>query len=541
MSVNRAWLDNYTVKWNLEYPEISVFDYLKENVTNLDATALIFMGREVTYGKMMENIDRIATAMADRGITKGSRIALMMPNCPFYVYTFYAALQVGATVVQVNPQYTPRELEFLLKDSGAKHLFVIDAIYDTVKQIKDTSDLEEIIVARLKGDEITDNVTWYHDLLHKYDRKPPKVQFNPKEDVAVFQYTGGTTGFPKAAMLTHFNLVANVVQSREFAATWRATKTTQQYSVAVIPFFHSFGMSKSMNTGLASGDVIILFPQFEPAVLLSAIKKYQPTIFPGVPAIFTLLANIPDADKYGLDCLEVCHSGAAPTPAEIKALFERKTGAIILEGFGLSEASPTTHSNPIYGIRKSGSVGPPIPDTDCKIVDLETGTQDMPIGEEGEMIIRGPQVMKGYWNRPEETATTLRNGWLYTGDIAKMDEHGYFYITDRKKDLILSGGYNVYPNEVDEVLYEHPKVLQAASIGVPHHEYGESVKAFVVIKEGQTATREEIIEFCKSRLAKYKCPRDVEFQDSLPITQAGKVLRRVLKEQEQKKRQSMNM
>lgn len=536
MTVHRPWLKNYPVRWNLEYPEVPLYQYLKQNIKNPEASALVFYGAEITYRQLLDRIDRIATAMAERGIKKGSRVALMMPNCPCYVYTYYAAMQRGATVVQVNPAYTSRELEFILKDSGAKHLFVADAVYDTVKGISDEVDMQEVIVIRLKNNEVNGKVTWFDDLLRNYRPAPPYVAISPREDVAVFQYTGGTTGFPKAAMLTHFNLVANIVQGMENLSSWRRTKTEQQYALAVIPLFHSFGMTKSMNTGLVMGDAVILFQQFDPQEILNAIKKYRPSLFPGVPAMFAVLTNMPDVEKYGLDCLEVCHSGGAPTPAEVKAAFEQKTGAIILGGYGLSEASPTTHADHLFGIRKQGSSGVPFSDTDCRIVDLETGTQDVPPGEEGELIIRGPQVMSGYWNRWKETAETLRDGWLYTGDIAKMDEDGHLFITDRKKDLIISGGYNVYPREVDEVLYEHQSVLHAAAIGIPHSEYGESVKAFVVLKEGHTATKEEIIDFCKAKLARYKCPRDVEFKTSLPMTNTGKILRRVLKEQELEKR-----
>ena len=535
-AINRPWLRNYAIQWNLQYPEISLYNYLKQNIKNPDATALVFYDQEVTYRSVMENIHSIASAMADRGIHKGSRIALMMPNCPYYVYTYFAAMQRGAIVVQVNPIYTPRELEFILKDSGAKHLFVVDAVYNTVKQVQANTDLQEVIVARLKGNEIDGEFTWFHNLLTQYEPIPPEeVVICPKKDVAVFQYTGGTTGFPKAAMLTHFNLVANIVQGIENLTAWRATKTQQQYSIAVIPLFHSFGMMKSMNTGLVMGDAIILFTQFDPQEILNAIKKYRPSLFPGVPAMFAVLANMPDVEKYGLDCLEVCHSGGGPTPAEVKALFEKKTGAVILGGYGLSEASPTTHADYIFAVRKQGSSGRPLSDTDYRIVDLETGTKDMLPGEEGELILRGPQVMLGYWNRRQETAEALRDGWLYTGDIGKMDEDGYLYITDRKKDMIISGGYNVYPREVDEVLYEHQSVLHAAAIGIPHGEFGESVKAFVVLKEGHTATREEIIDFCRAKLARYKCPRDVEFRESLPMTNTGKVLRRLLREEALKK------
>lgn len=539
MPVNRPWLKNYPVRWNLEYPEISLYHFMKSKVTRLDSPALIFKEQQITYRTLLKNIDKIATAMAERGIGKGSRVALMMPNCPGYVFSYYAAMQRGATVVQVNPIYTPRELEFILKDSGARHLIAADAVYGTIGQIRNAVDLGEVILVRLKGNEAEGKVTWLHDILEAYSPNPPAVEISPKEDVAVFQYTGGTTGFPKAAMLTHFNLVANVVQGMENLANWRKTKTEQQYSIAVIPLFHSFGMTKCMNTGLVMNDAILLFPQFDAQEILDCIKKYRPSIFPGVPAMFAILANMPDVEQYGLECLEVVHSGGGPTPVEVKNLFEKKSRTVILGGYGLSEASPTTHADYVFDPNlRTGCSGLPFSDTDYRIVDLETGTQDMPPGQEGELIIRGPQVMKGYWNRWKETAEALRGGWLYTGDIAKMDEDGFLYITDRKKDMIITGGYNVYPREVDEVLYEHPAVLHAAVIGIPHGEFGESVKAYVVLKEGQTATRDELIEFCKGKLARYKCPRDVEFKSALPMTNTGKVLRRILREQELEKRQA---
>ncbi|MBS4023940.1 MAG: long-chain fatty acid--CoA ligase [Dethiobacter sp.] len=539
MSFDRPWLKNYTVRYNLDYPLISLYEYMEQNIKKPDATAIVFLGQEITYRKLLENINRVATAIAARGIKKGDRIALMMPNCPQYIYTYYAAMRLGVTVTQVNPLYTPKELEFLIKDSGSKLLFGVDAVYPTIKQVKNISDLQEIIIARLKGTEVDGEVTWYNDLLEKYEPNPPAVQISPKEDIAVFQYTGGTTGFPKGAMLTHFNLVANCVQVREHIGEWREKNGDKQvYSIGVLPYFHSYGMTCSMNAGLAANETIIVLPMFDITMLLNAIKQYKPALFPAVPTIYNTIANHPDADKYNVDCIEVCNSGAAPMPLELQALFQQRTGAKLLEGYGLSEASPVTHSNPYNGIRKAGSIGPPYPDTDCKIVDLDTGTRELPVGEEGELILKGPQVMFGYWNRPEETAQALRDGWLYTGDIAKMDEDGYFYITDRKKDMIISGGYNVYPREVDEVLFEHPKVLEATSIGIPHEHYGEVVKAFVVLKEGMTATAEEIIEFCKERLARYKVPRAIEFRDSLPKSNVGKILRRVLKDEE-KQKQSM--
>jgi len=536
MSADKPWLKNYSIKYNLDYPLVSLYEYLEQNIKKPEATAIIFLGREITYRELLTNINKVAAAIADRGIGKGERIALMMPNCPEFAYTYYAAMRLGVVVTQVNPLYTPRELEFLLKDSGSKLLFGVDAVYPTIKQVKDQGNLQEIIIARLKGTEVDGEVTWYHDLLEKYEPSPPPVQISPKEDIAVFQYTGGTTGFPKGAMLTHFNLVANCTQVREHIGQWREKNGDKQvYSIGVLPFFHSYGMTCSLNSGLAANDTIIVMPLFDIDMLLEAIKRYKPALFPAVPTIYNAIANHPEADKYNIDCIEVCNSGAAPMPLELQNLFQERTGAKLLEGYGLSESSPVTHSNPYNGVRKIGSIGPPFPDTECKIVDLETGTNELPVGEEGELIIRGPQVMLGYWNRPEETACALRDGWLYTGDIAKMDEDGYFYITDRKKDMIISGGYNIYPREVDEVLFEHPAVLEATTIGVPHSHYGEVVKAFVVRRQGIAVTEEEIINFCRERLVRYKVPREIEFRDELPKSNIGKILRRVLKDEEKQK------
>ena len=536
MSADKPWLKNYSIKYNLDYPLVSLYEYLEQNIKKPEATAIIFLGREITYRELLTNINKVAAAIADRGIGKGERIALMMPNCPEFAYTYYAAMRLGVVVTQVNPLYTPRELEFLLKDSGSKLLFGVDAVYPTIKQVKDQGNLQEIIIARLKGTEVDGEVTWYHDLLEKYEPSPPPVQISPKEDIAVFQYTGGTTGFPKGAMLTHFNLVANCTQVREHIGQWREKNGDKQvYSIGVLPFFHSYGMTCSLNSGLAANDTIIVMPLFDIDMLLEAIKRYKPALFPAVPTIYNAIANHPEADKYNIDCIEVCNSGAAPMPLELQNLFQERTGAKLLEGYGLSESSPVTHSNPYNGVRKIGSIGPPFPDTECKIVDLETGTNELPVGEEGELIIRGPQVMLGYWNRPEETACALRDGWLYTGDIAKMDEDGYFYITDRKKDMIISGGYNIYPREVDEMLFEHPAVLEATTIGVPHSHYGEVVKAFVVRRQGIAVTEEEIINFCRERLVRYKVPREIEFRDELPKSNIGKILRRVLKDEEKQK------
>ncbi len=536
----RLWLKNYPVNWNLDYPETPLYDYLYQCTRDYpDLVALVFMGNQTTFKEMHEKINRTASALADLGVKKGDRVAVMLPNCPQYVYAYYACMKLGAIVVQMNPLYTPREVEFILNDSGAKVFIGVDVVFNSFHQVRDKVKVEKVIVARLMWMEVEGDNLFFEDLLQEYSPDPPEEKINPGDDVAVFQYTGGTTGMPKAAMLTHFNLVSNVVQIKEWIKEWIdenfSEEVEQHYGIAVLPFFHSYGMTCAMNTGLTLPSGQVLVPRFEVDLVLEMIKQYHPKLLPAVPTIYTAIANHPDADKYNIDAVEVCNSGAAPMPLETMKIFEQRTGSKLLEGYGLSEASPVTHCNPLKGERKPGSIGMPYPDTECKIVDVEEGTRELPHGEEGELIIKAPQVMKGYWNRPEETKETLRDGWLYTGDIAKMDEDGYFYIVDRKKDMVLTGGFNVYPREVDEILYEHPKVMEAVTAGIPDSYYGEILKAYVVLKEGEEATEEEILEFCKQSLAKYKVPRKVEFRRELPKSAVGKILRRELVAEEKKK------
>ncbi len=539
----RLWLENYPVRWNLEYPKISLYEHIKQTTAESgDLIALVFMGNEITYRKMQENIDRIAAALTDLGVKKGDRVALMLPNCPEYVYTYYACMKLGAIVVQMNPLYMPDEVEFIIKDSGAKYFVGVDAAIESFQQARKKVDLEQVIIVRLFWTEVEGENLWYDELLQNYPPESPEAEIDPQEDVAVFQYTGGTTGLPRACMLTHYNLVANVTQIKEWLKEWVdkvfAEKGRQHFGIGILPLFHSYGMTCVMNTGLSLPSAQVLIPQFNADALLQAIVQYRPALFPAVPTIYIAVANHPQLADYQIHgIVEICNSGAAPMPVDVMARFERDTGSKMLEGYGLSEASPVTHCNPLFGVRKPGSVGLPYPDTDCKIVDLVDGVTEMPVGEEGELLIKGPQVMKGYWNRPEETAETLRDGWLYTGDIARMDEDGYFYIVDRKKDLVITGGYNVYPREVDEVLFEHPKIAEAVTAGIPDDYYGEVLKAYVVLKEGEEATAEEIIEFCSQKLARYKLPRQVEFRSELPKSAIGKILRRELVKKEQQKKQ----
>lgn len=541
MLSDKPWMKNYPVRWNLEYPELSLYRYFMDCTGDYpDLVALVFFGNEITFREVHKKIDQMAAALSNLDVKKGDRVALMMPNCPQYVYTYYACMKIGAVVVQVNPLYTPAEVEYIIKDSEAEVFVGADAVFSSFHAVRDKVSVRHVIVSRLLWTEVEGDNIWFDILLEQHEPKEESADIDPKEDIAVFQYTGGTTGFPKAAMLTHYNLICNVVQIKEWFSDWIKSKfehgVEQQYGIAILPFFHSYGMTCAMNVGLTLPSGQVLMPRFDLDAILELIKTYQPTLLPAVPTVYIAIANHPDADKYKIDAIEICNSGAAPMPVDAMARFEQRTGSKMLEGYGLSEASPVTHCNPLRGERKPGSIGMPYPDTDCRLVDIETGTREVGMEDEGELIIKGPQVMKGYWNRPEETAEALRDGWLYTGDIAKMDEDGYFYIVDRKKDLVITGGYNVYPREVDEVLFEHPKIAEAVTVGLPDNYYGEVIKAYVVLHEGESATEEEIIEFCKQKLAKFKVPRMVEFRTKLPTSAIGKILRRALVDEEKEKK-----
>ncbi|PZN07510.1 MAG: long-chain fatty acid--CoA ligase [Bacillota bacterium] len=532
----RPWLKHYpaNVPAHLDYPEVPLHELVAQRAReHPDLPALRYYMVRMTYGELWARVNRCAAALAALGVAKGDRVALMLPNCPQYVIAYYATLRLGAIVAQVNPLYTPRELTHLIGDSGAKVLIVADAVYPTVQAALGDLRLEHILVARLLGNvQPGPEAKSFEDLLAGAAGEPPAVAIDPRDDVAVLQYTGGTTGRSKGAMLTHFNLVANVVQTQHWFPAEERMKAGEGRILTILPLFHSYGMTVCMNYGLASGYELILVPRFELSEVMEIIRATRPHFFPGVPTMYVAVNNYPNAEEYGVGSIEFCNSGGAAMPLEVMNAFERRFGARVVEGYGLSEASPVTHSNPVRGLRKPGSIGIPYPDTDAEIVDVETGTRVLGPGEVGELRIRGPQVMKGYWNRPEETAETLRDGWLYTGDIAKMDEDGYFYIVDRKKDMIIASGYNVYPREVEEVLYEHPAVAECCVAGVPDPYRGETVKAYIVPRPGRSVTADEIIAFCRERLAAYKVPKLVEFRRELPKTAVGKVLRRVLVEEE---------
>jgi len=551
-AMDKPWTKSYPkeVPLHLDYPRVNAFYLLERGVEVAgDRPALVFFGKKTTYRELMEATLSLAASFQELGVEKGTRVALLLPNCPVYPMAYYALLKIGAIVVQLNPMYTPRELNLLLEDSGARMAVTLDILGVKFQEALDKGLVDKLIVANMKdflpfplnllfplkvrkqpkldmgryGDRVENFLPFI-----KETGEPEPVEIDPEKDVAVFQYTGGTTGISKAAMLTHANLVANTVQTRTW--TYRS-QDAREVVMCVLPFFHAYGMTAAMNVGFYMGSTLVLVPRFEVKEVVHLIKKYKVTMFPGVPTIYVAINQYAAEHKVDLSSVEVCISGGAPLPVEVAQEFERITGGKVVEGYGLSEASPVTHANPIWGNRKFGSIGIPFPDTDAKIVDPDTG-ETLSQGEVGELAVKGPQVMKGYWNRPQETAQALRNGWLHTCDMAKMDEEGYFYIVDRKKDMIISGGFNIYPREVEEVLYEHPKILEAAVIGVPHEYKGEAVKAYVVLKEGEVLTEEEVIAFCKERLAHYKVPKEVEFVNDLPKSMIGKVLRRELKEKE---------
>ena len=571
------WLRFYPegVRAHLDYPDMPLYGLLERAARERpEHPAVVFFNRTLTYAQLNHAADRFARALVRLGLRRGDRVALMLPNCPQFVIAYYGILKAGGVVVNHNPLYTARELEFQLDDSGCRLLIALDMTYPTVREARPRTPLEAVILTRINeympgllrllyplkarrdGTWPTiapgDRVLWFQDLLAGRGGEPaarstaeggasrdagePRIPVPvDADDVALLQYTGGTTGRPKAAMLTHRNLLANALQTAEWVLQGKVDEGPRHRIMGVIPFFHVYGMTTVMNLAIAIHGTMILLPRFNVDDVLKAVARYKPTMFPGVPTMYVAILNHPRLRQYDFSSIESCVSGAAPLPLEVQERFERLTGGSLVEGYGLTEASPVTHVNPTGEGKRNGTIGIPLPDTEARIVDIETGTRVLGPGEEGELIIRGPQVMKGYWNRPEETERALRDGWLYTGDIAVMDEDGFFRIVDRKKEMIITGGYNVYPREVEEVLYQHPKVLEAAVVGVPDPYRGEMVKAFVVLKPGETATEEEIIAFCRERLAKYKVPRAVEFRSELPKSLIGKVLRRVLAEEERRR------
>lgn len=538
----KPWLEHYDywVPENSNFPKQSVYQILGLAATYFrDRPATAFLGSELTFGQIKQQADKLAAGLGGIGIRKGDRVGVMLPNCPQYLISLFAIARLGAIITNINPIYTRREVELAAKDSGMRVLITLDVLTGMLEGIQSSTEIERIVITSLAeyganspGPPAARAGTELLASLMENAKEPPLgVKIDAEQDVAALVYTGGTTGVSKGAMLTHYNLFAAAVQ----CALWGGPLSNRgnERFLLVIPYFHVYGLVVGALFGVWQGAMQILIPKFDPNSLLAATSQYQPTYFPGVPTLFIALLNHPKAKESGLERVLRFNSGSAPLPVEVIDQFERLSGAPIFEGWGMTETSALGTSTPALSKRKPGSIGLPVTGTELKVVDLETGTKEVQQGQEGELCIRGPQVMKGYWNKPEETAKVLRGGWLYTGDVARMDEDGYFYIVQRKKDLILVGGYNVYPNEIEDVLYTHPAVKEAAVIGVPDHYKGEAVKAYIVLKEETTATAEDLINHCKEHLAKYKVPAYVAFAQSLPKSAVGKILRRELREAEQ--------
>lgn len=554
----KIWLKHYPedIPHSIELPKVPVCQFLTDSYNaSPNKVAIHFMGKELTFKEVFESAQKFANYLRSLGVEKGDRVAIYLPNCPQAVIAYFGTMYAGGVVVQTNPLYTERELQYQMADSGAKVILSMDILYPRVMKVIKETKIENVIVTGIK-----DYLPFPKNLIYPFIQKKQygfsvKVEhsgsnhlfteivktgslqpinlenFDFEEDLALLQYTGGTTGFPKGVMLTHKNLVANT----QMCNTWLSKTVDGEESVlGILPFFHVYGMTTVLILSIMSRNKMILMPKFDAEDTLKTIDKQKPTLFPGAPTMYIGLLNHPDIEKYDLSSIKACLSGSAPLPVEIQEKFEALTGGKLVEGYGLTETSPVTHANFIWGNRISGSIGVPWPNTDSVI--LRSGESEvLPPGEVGEIAIKGPQVMKGYWNRPEETAATFSEGWFLTGDIGYMDEEGYFYVVDRKKDIIIAGGFNIYPREVEEVLYEHEAVQECVVAGIPDPYRGETVKAYIVLKEGKEVTEKELNEFCRQNLAAFKVPRKYEFRDELPKTAVGKILRRTLVDEEKEK------
>jgi long-chain acyl-CoA synthetase len=558
-STEKPWFKFWPegVPKHIDYPEVPLSELLRKTAKEYpDSASIVYFDKTISYRELDHLSDKFATALAGLGVRKGDKVAIFLPNIPQFIISYYGAIKIGGIETAISPLYKEREVEHQLVDSEAETIVVMDALYPVLEKALPKTKVKNIIVTSMKeympsataflGSllkkipsykvERASNIHFFQELLKKYEANPPKVEINPREDLVALQYTGGTTGLSKGAMLTHMNLVSNAVTCAEWL---KGTKNTETF-LTVLPLFHIYGMTTGMNTPIYLAGRMVMLPRFDATTTFAAVQKHRVTIFCGAPTMYSLLLNHADCGKYSLKSIRFCISGSAPLPPEIQKRWMEATGGVLVEGYGLTESSPVTHCNPLDKTMKTvkiGSIGLPWPDTDAKIMDMETRTYEVPVGETGELAVKGPQVMMGYWKMPEDSVDVLRDGWLFTGDIGKMDEDGYFYITDRKKDLIKYKGYSVYPREIEDVIYEHPAVKLCAVVGKPDPLASEIPKAFIVLKEGKTATAEEIKEFVNSKVAPYKAIREVEFRKELPMTLVGKVLRRVLQEEEKKKTQ----
>ncbi len=551
---DRPWYTSYEpgVPRELAYPSHALPEVLADTARRFPRkTAIHFFGRDISYRELDRLVNRFANLLRSQGVKPGDRVALYLPNVAPVVIGYYGILRAGAVVTLVNPLQTPRDTIHQLKDSGTRFVVALDAFVPVLRDLAKEVPLSRVWITRiadylppLKGllynlKNSRDKRNWIpwpgekwfgsfrKELAASSDRDPGLR--SSLDDLALLQYTGGTTGLPKGVMLTHRAVLANAWQAK----SWVVGMTEGEESVlTAIPIFHCYGMTVGMNLAVAHGATMVLVPKFMVRQIMKLIHDTKPSIFPGVQTMYVAINNHPDVAKYDLRSIKACISGAGALHVEVQRKFEQLTGGYLVEGYGLTEASPVTHCNPLKGVRKVGCIGVPLPGTDSKIVDLETGEKDLPPGEIGEIVLKGPQVMQGYWNRPEETAKVLRDGWLYTGDIGEMDADGFFKIVDRKSDMIKVAGENVYPREVEEVLFQHDAVLDCVAAGVPNETLGDIVKAYVILKGGASVTPHELLVFCKKRLAKFKWPKEIELRAELPKNMVGKALRRFLKAEE---------
>jgi long-chain acyl-CoA synthetase len=556
---DKPWLASYPpeVPGDYDFPEVPLTRLLDDAAASFPTTtAIAFLGTRITYRELKDYVDRFATALAGLGVTKGDRVAVVLPNCPQNVITFFAALRLGAVVVQHNPLYTEAEMAHQLADCGAEVVVCLDRVYDTVAAVLSKTSVREVVVASvveyLPGKQrlmlqlplakarktkaeisapVPKGVTTFLGLLHAAKTAARQVPVEPRTDLALLQYTGGTTGLSKGAKLTHYNLVANAYQNRLWLPDAQAGR---EVSLAVLPLFHAYGLTVCMNLTVLLGGTLVLIPKFDLDAVFKAIDEFKPTLFPGVPPIYKAIVDSPEVRRHDLKSIKACISGAMKLPLETQEQFEKVSGGRLVEGYGMTETSPSTHGNPVFGKRKIGTIGMPLPGTECKVVAQDDPSVEVPVGEPGELAIRGPQVFSGYWNRDEPGVFT-DDGFILTGDVARMDPEGYFEIVDRKKELIIAGGFNIYPSEVEDVLFRLDKVADAVVVGLPDRYRGETVKAYVVPKPGVDLTEDEVVAHCAESLTAYKVPKVVEFRESLPRTMVGKVLRRVLLEEEKAK------
>jgi len=559
----RPWLAAYDagVPADIDVPDEPLHAALSAAATRYPRrTAIRFFGRSLSYAELDVLANRFANVLLALGVQQGDRVALLLPNCPQMVVAYYGGLRAGAVMVPTSPLYVESELEHQLADAGASVVVCLSSLFGKVQAVRPRLPaLQRVIVTSIKdffptrlrllfsltrerrdGHRVSlpgDGRTyWLMRLLSRARSSDQNVEVNA-DDLALLQYTGGTTGVAKGAMLTHRNLVANTLQVRACFVNL-ANPSGPDIVMGVLPLFHIYAMTTVMNFSIRGGGTMVLQPRFIVDDVLKAIQRERPHLFPGVPTMYMAINHAPHLSRYNLRSLKGAISGAAPLPREVQARFEQLTGARLIEGYGLTEASPVTHCVPFAAEHRVGTIGVPVPSTEAAIFDQETGTRRLAPGEVGELAVRGPQVMRGYWNRPDETAQVLRDGWLFTGDLARVEPDGYFSIVDRKKDMIITGGMNVYPRDVEEPLYQHPKVREAVAVGVPDPRWGEAVKVYLVLRDGETATEQEILDYCHARMARYKVPKYVEFRRELPKSLVGKVLRRQLIEEEEARQAS---